>query len=433
MLTGEEQAQAIRHLLGGAACIEVTAANNPAIPPPLRVASGRTESINGHPPDVVGIRCGPTSQYLVAIGFRSIDALQVFTSANSGLKNCPVTRWENWSILWIRTDFADKKNIEAGDMLWICQGIVPLGWLANDTGDIAEVLQQGEPQSIPYANIVWPQGFRGGFRLPYFKFLYGSPIIRNGRRTTLNASLWAGWLADQLEVRFDTRVGAFRQLAINDGTDGILGSATIKEMVAAFLRAAAAQDAKGFPLHEIRPNKIGEIVELMKLTNPVTSLTEEEALQEFFRVAICNQPGANITNEELWEAYSNFCKSNRVPAYPKCEFRTLSIARVRETFGKTCVHSILRNGHSKRGYNDLALLPGLEKPLANGAASIRPGKKDQITSAIRDGLESKHPTGGSTFHGKTERPEDTRDGPDGEDGSIGDGQPVTPNFCHIPS
>src|SRR5207302_10425214 len=106
-------------------------------------------------------------------------------------------------------------------------GVAPLGWLTDKAGDIAEVLQQGEPQLIPYANIVWPAAFRGGFRLAHFKFLYGPPIIRNGRRTTLNSSFWAGWLCDQLEVVFDSRIAAFKQVAGGDGADVILGRATI--------------------------------------------------------------------------------------------------------------------------------------------------------------------------------------------------------------
>ena len=252
----------------------------------------------------------------------------------------------------------------------MAHGVVPLCWLDKE-GDVGQVYQAGVMNNISYNEIVWPDSVSGIFRLELLESVYGGPYIRTKRKTSLNPSLWAAWAVDRLRLVYHDRLGAFVTTIKADDRIETLGMAAVKELVTSLLQQSAALDRKNFPLAEIRPNRVREIIALMQAMSAIHPVSEAEGLREFLAKGMHKVAGATITTEELWRGYLAYFQSRHdVGLYPECEFFSISPVRIREAFGKTCVHSIKRDGHHRRGYNDLALVTPIEESAKSEKSTV---------------------------------------------------------------
>jgi hypothetical protein len=317
---------------------------------------------------VIGVQVGPQTGNLAVVGFQAKEHLADFLQVNPSLKAALITKWKVFLLVWLKTNFfAKNKNLD--DLLWVAHGVVTVCWLDKED-DVGQVHQAGVPAEISYNEIVWPDSVSGIFRLELLESVYGGPYIRTKRNTSLNPSLWAAWAIDRLQLVFHSRIGAFVRVVKPDGKIETLGMGAVTELVTSLLQQSAALDRKNFPLAEIRPNRVQEIIALIQGMSVIHSVSEAEGLQEFLKKGVHKVIGATITTEELWRGYLAFFQSrNDAGLYLECEFLRISPVRIREVFGKTCVHSIKRDGRPRRGYNNLALAVPAQPAELESAAS----------------------------------------------------------------
>src|SRR6266481_5090369 len=267
----------IRELLGPVVVV-VTKLADEAIARPLRSLDNADCPPAIGQATVVGVMCGIGSSNLVVAGFKTEEAMASFLASNAGLKLSPVTRWNGYLLVWFRTDFLASIQI-LDEMLWIPGGVVPLAWTHGPDEAVEVVLvQSGVPQLIRFNDINWPEPVAGVFRFEYLRSIYGQPYLASKRKRTLNLSFWSGWLIDRLGLVFDTRVDAFRRLREPDSKSETLGMGAATELVTGALQQSAQADQRNFPVAEIRPRRIQELLRLMQTMAAIRPASEVEGV-----------------------------------------------------------------------------------------------------------------------------------------------------------
>ncbi|MCX6926185.1 MAG: hypothetical protein NT154_23705 [Verrucomicrobia bacterium] len=371
LLVGPGRAAGIKSLLGDKITIEVVKSANTEIPECLRTQHRPGATLELHQTDIVGVRCGPASNGLVVAGFSTMQDLDRFLADNGSLSASPVTKWNEVPLLWLRTDFIAKRNLYSAELIWLVHGVVPLAWLREEQAP-ATVIKPGTPALIRYDEIVWPGSATGTMRYAFLESLYGPFFLRAARKKVLNLSLWAAWLSERLQVHYDARPVAFRRYQKPGELGQILPSGVITELVTAALQQSATVEPTKFPITEIRPRRIAELIELMKsMTTLRPPMSEAEGLAEFFRIRLVRKVGADVTSIELWEAYQAYCQAAGCLSYTKHEFLETVPGRIKELYGRTRSNGLMRGGY-RRGYHGLALI-GDGADVAPGQAAAAPG------------------------------------------------------------
>lgn len=362
-LLGPHRAAAIKSLLGDKIAIEVVKSTDAEIPECLRSQHGAEAASELRRAGIVGIRCGSASDGLVAVGFLAMQAVERFMADNSSLSACPVTQWNELYLVWVRSDFTPKRNLDAGELIWLAHGIVPLARL-DQQEEIAAVVRLGMPVFIRYDEIAWPEATGGMFRYEVLKARHGPFFVQQGRKRILNLGLWSAWLSEQLQVRYDARSSSFRHYEKRGEPGRLLPAGVISEAVTTALGQAAALDPGKFPVTEIRPRRIAELIELMKAMTALRPPgSEAEGLADFLRTRLVEKVGADVTSEELWSAYQVYCQGSECLRYSRHGFLEILPSRIKELYGRTRSHGLQRGGY-RRGYYGLALIGGSTQPLA---------------------------------------------------------------------
>jgi len=360
ILAGEECVETIKKLLGPEVMIEVVTSMDRAIPRPLHLSQSTGEAIEIRQPEVVGVRCAAASNGLVAAGFPSSEALQTFLDANAPIRTCPVTKWHDIMLLWLRTDFSTDQNHEFNEFLWFSRDIVPLCWLEDESH--IDIVRTGKPTTVSFTDIVFPNAAEGLFRYEVLKSLFGPFFVTKKGKKSLNLNLWAAWLSDRLGLRFDPRIREFRLNSAPTAKSEILARSTVRELILGALQDSARLEPQHFPLAEIRPRRVEELVALMEvMTATASAISDVAGLEEFLTKKIVHNPEADITSEELWVAYQAHCQGCGCDRYTRHEFFSLIEGRIRLLFGRTISHSIKR-GTARRGYRQISLTKNHIKP-----------------------------------------------------------------------
>lgn len=82
---------------------------------------------------------------------------------------------------------------------------------------------------------------------------------------------------------------------------------------------------------------------------------EVDGLDAFLAERVERKRGCDVTSEEMFLAYGCFCQNHRLPALTNHEFTRKLPILVKEKFGITPGHSLIRDGRHRRGYHHLAL------------------------------------------------------------------------------
>jgi|SRR6185436_8326066 hypothetical protein len=82
---------------------------------------------------------------------------------------------------------------------------------------------------------------------------------------------------------------------------------------------------------------------------------QQDAIDRFWNERVESQKGCDLTTEELFGAYAQFCVRHGLPAYPEGEFQGLLPDQIRERFGVNKLHSILRDQKARRRFANIRL------------------------------------------------------------------------------
>ena len=83
--------------------------------------------------------------------------------------------------------------------------------------------------------------------------------------------------------------------------------------------------------------------------------------------------GADVTTDEIFNAYKAYCQNNKLNGGGRREFLTKLGERMKSRFSVSQAHSLTRKGTARRGYFNLRLMPlrteGTERTVQSGQSS----------------------------------------------------------------
>jgi hypothetical protein len=107
-------------------------------------------------------------------------------------------------------------------------------------------------------------GIRETFRVNRLKEAYGPLFRQQDGRKILNNRFWSAWLCGYIGVFFDESLGVFRLTRPPEPKSDIIWTEPMVDLVGGVLIMAADYMPHCFPLHEIRPSRIKQIIQVMK-------------------------------------------------------------------------------------------------------------------------------------------------------------------------
>ncbi len=334
--------------------------NHPDIVPEFRSGSGKDTDLGDVPKPTAdrafGVELGGIhgGARLCALVFTQFARLQAFYQSNPGLLGTLVSKWPGVAVIWLRASGRLPVNFNADCVRWCSQGIVLVGSLNQPVETY--ILQQGEIKSVEFSQLVWTEQQQAEVERVLLEMEVGPPFrtVARGRRV-LNLAFWARYFTDMMRIAYDPDRKLFawgdpkvRQpvLLTVDGTTREFTN---------LLQTAAPSFSDGFPQGEIRPARVRQLVERIKMLITKSRASDDEILDSFLASQVVRVPGKDTTSQEFWAAFVRHCgRINRV-ATPTSWFLRRLGPKLRAQFSVSKRHDVVRNGAKVRGYTGLAL------------------------------------------------------------------------------
>lgn len=303
---------------------------------------------------VFGINCGPLQEWTIcAAVFTRRDQVEKFLRANEAAQHTTITHWHGSGVVWLRVKGRVPRNFACDGLHWCSgPGFVPVG-CPKQSAD-AFISQVGPLKMIDFNQLVWTEAQQAEIEQLYLEAEVGTPfkIVARGRRR-LNTAYWAKWYAKTFSFTFDADRQAF---GWNDPATGISvwhSEDDSLRTLAELLQIAARSFPGDFPEGELRPARVRQILERIKLlAKPDRS--SGELLDSFLETQTVGAPGEDITSFEFRDRYVTYCESlGRTPCSKSRFFRVLKSKL--HSMGIEQRHDIQREGKAVRGYGDLTV------------------------------------------------------------------------------
>ncbi len=347
LLAADPSAQRIRQRLGVTASIVLRSPNSADVPKVLRHSAMNLMQIHEPPKDLIAVQLGATDDDLAVLGCRSPSELQAFLGQNPALAESLTTIWNGWYLLWLRTDVRCENVILEGWM-WLVKAAIPVYVL----GSVVEFVRDGESVRVAFESIKWSQALGQRLQMAQLRQKYGQCFHRASGKKTLNELFWANVLAEVLNVYYDPDRDGFLQPA-DDGTPARkLDCQDVRRLVADAMQTFAGVWHEGFPLNELRPARIRQLIERMKVAAMARARKEPDELSLYCSTRLRLEPGATVTTEELWADYAS---SHTLREWSRHQFFQRIANEIKKAFGRTKSHDIKRNGRARKGFRGLAL------------------------------------------------------------------------------
>jgi hypothetical protein len=175
---------------------------------------------------------------------------------------------------------------------------------------------------------------------------YGKFILQTGpRKRTLNVQAVAHFLSAGLGIIFDKNADQFYMRPPAAPKLEPINKNRLNDFVSTFLQQQVAKCPATFP---VTNNQVSAVITALKLICAVERPDESEGLKRYLSERLERRPGSNLTTQEVFTSYIELCKTTGTAAYPECVFLDELPKAVREQFGLTKVHNVMRM-HAGRG------------------------------------------------------------------------------------
>lgn len=154
MLNDTPALQALRCRLGPEVPVMIVSADERCIPPGLRgVSANSVQDPWGPPREIIAVELGERSGDLAVVACRSAQDLAWFRQANPAFQEGLVTVWNEWTLLWLRSDARPKNVVAAAGWMWLTRGAIPVSWPGQSQ---ALIHTDGPTVQAGFAKGQWP-------------------------------------------------------------------------------------------------------------------------------------------------------------------------------------------------------------------------------------------------------------------------------------
>jgi hypothetical protein len=320
----------------------------------------------------------PDGTRLCAVVFRKWSRLAAFYNANPVLAATLISTWRGAAAIWMRATGRIPGDFTADNAHWCATGMVPVA--CPKRGPETFLAQPGEIGLIEFSQLVWNERQQAEVERALLEAEVGPPfrVVARGRRT-LNLAFWARYFTDMMPIAYEPGSDVFEWGDPKVRQPVLL---TVDETTREFtnlLQAAAPSFGAEFPQGEIRPARVRQLVERVKLLTTKSRVSDDEVLDSFLMNQVVRAPGKNITSHEFQAAFARYCGNiKRVTAPASWFYRRLG-PKLRAQFHVGRRHDIVRNGTKVRGFGGLALREvAVKGPDGSDATDGSDGAQDTL-------------------------------------------------------
>jgi len=215
----------------------------------------------------------PFGSGLLALAFSSTATAEELIASNAALSMTLVTRMNNTTIVWLRPRNFLPANTALRGVQIITEGLIPI--YANPAFQLPRsIYRAGLPVEIDLNDLIFNDADLDDFFSNWLiQERFGPALIRvSSGRFELNPIYWAGRISRATGLRYDTTKEQFVSCMDGGSSYIVVESRIIPELVLALLQHAAQVLLK-IPPREMRPKRIGSVIEAIKMFCTVSDTT----------------------------------------------------------------------------------------------------------------------------------------------------------------
>lgn len=170
----------------------------------------------------VAVYLGAASGGLCAIDFDTDEPLDAFLKSNPRLSKSLRSRGARGAQIWVRITGDIPESMRCDKYEWRADRNLSTIWGLHPSGSQYTLLVDAAPVAMPFADIVWPDGWIvPGNDHEEKKLLeqYGEPWLaaKSGAPVRMNQRFFAALVAKQRKILFDSALAAFYEYTKKDG------------------------------------------------------------------------------------------------------------------------------------------------------------------------------------------------------------------------
>lgn len=350
---------ALQALFGSCATVSPVPLNRPDIVEEFRPGHIKGTDLDGVPKPALdwafGVECGAihVDARFCALLFTQFARLEAFYALNPALHGTLVTCWNGAAAIWLRATGRIPRGFTADGVRWSIGGIIPVGCPRQAPETF--VSQAGEIKRVEFGQLLWTEQQQAEIERVFVEMEVGPPFrtVTRGRRV-LNMAFWAKYFTDMMPITYDPGRDLFAWGDPKVRQPVVLTVDETTREFANLMQAAAPSFGAQFPQGEIRPARIRQLVERIKVLVQQARVSDAVVLDAFLTERLTRTPGKDITSQELRAGYLAYCQGRgRAPCSASRFYRLLRAAL--HGLGINQRHDVLREGKRVRGYCGLTL------------------------------------------------------------------------------
>jgi hypothetical protein len=293
---------------------------------------------------------------LCGIWFASQEGLERFMANNPGLNATVLSESPTGFTVWLRIEGFCPRTQDLGTCMWQSDGAWVMVYNRDVFGPEFKLRRGSVIVQIPFGQLVLGSVAEKAVRHQMVESLYGKPFASDEHgRNQLNYSYWAYYFGSDRGLKYHPGQKRFMRWKGEENRWCPIHQETVMNELQQFLFHFG--QASGLKiLQNILPEKdLLMLLKNLKIVAVGDFAEEADGLDAFLAERVEHKRGYDVTTEEMFLAYSCFCQNHRVPALTKHEFTRKLPILMKEKFGITPGHSLIRDGGARRGYRHVAL------------------------------------------------------------------------------
>jgi hypothetical protein len=302
----------------------------------------------------VSVCCGIVSENLCAIVLETLASLEAFLHLNPGLRNTSWLAAGERFVLFVRIEGFCPQSRLFSDCTWAGDKYFIQVYAKDPLGIKYTWLNDLAPIHLNFVDIHWPPQIARRFYPERAEFHYGKPFIEEKiGKLKINGAYWAGLFSLCELVRFNYPDKAFYRFL----PEARAWNQVTREELAGALYAFMRQESLTVEILNgmLDPRAIEELLDSLQLVAVDRVCDPSKELHQFVSAHVERHTDGDISTEELYNCYREWCARGQRPALSKDQFLHVSRGVIANIFGIGRSHSVLRNGAARRGYHNLRL------------------------------------------------------------------------------
>jgi len=301
--------------------------------------------ITGRDDHLIAASCGTGSNLCAIVAaINNPTMIKKILELNPWLHDTAWTTWRGLVFIWVRLEESWRPGNRAlPGLLWIADGILP----AVDIAD-ATLYPRGFPVThqgaavlaVKFAGLNWSSEINELFLFEHMEALHGKLVQQAGpRKWVLNYMTAAAFLGEALFLAYDKNTDSFLMMPTGKSSPEPMSKIILYEAVSIWLKDQAVKYPRSFPVGDHVKRIVSGIKECFAIERP----DERKGLDQYLNERLERRPGSSLTTGELFDDYAAYCQSTGLAAFPQCVFLDKLTKAIREKFGLTKVHNVMRH------------------------------------------------------------------------------------------